>query len=339
MLASAFQIVVADPLNSRMRALFDASLPPSGFQIHHPETDAEEALRRLVPGAHAIVTRHRFLGADLLDEGPTLRLVQVQGRGAYRVDLEAARERGIGVAVMPSRGAIAVAEHTIALMLALARKTVAGHRETASGAYRELGVEPVETSETVIAFNWLRYGDVAELYGKTLGLIGFGEIGQEVARRARAFDMTTLYHQRRRLPESYEAELGVRPAELEELLSESDWVSLHAPHTPETERLLDDKRLALMKPTAFLINTARGGLVDEGALARCLAERRIAGAGLDVFVKEPLPAGHPLVALASVVLSPHLGGGAGGGQRRHVDEVVQNVLRFERGETLLNRVL
>ncbi|MGH9392167.1 MAG: NAD(P)-dependent oxidoreductase [Vicinamibacteria bacterium] len=142
---------------------------------------------------------------------------------------------------------------------ALARLIVRGHREAANGAYRELAVE---TSETVIAFNWLRYGDVTELYGKTLGLIGFGEIGQEVARRRRAFGMTVLYHQRHPLPERYEAELGVRNAGLEELFRESDWVSLHPPHTPETERLLDEERLGLMKPTAFLINTARGGLVD-----------------------------------------------------------------------------
>jgi phosphoglycerate dehydrogenase-like enzyme len=293
----------------------------------------------LLSGAQAIVTRYRSIRGEHLDvAGPVLRLVQVQGGGAHRVDLEAARSRGIAVAVMPSRGAIAVAEHTLSLMLALARQTVRGHRETAEGAYRRHSIEPLATSETVIAFNWLQYKDVGELYGKTLGLLGFGEIGQEVARRARAFGMTVLYHKRRPLPGEVEAEMEVRYTGLEELLRESDWVSLHAPHTPETERLLDERKLALLKPTAFLINTARGGLVDEEALARALEKGRIAGAGLDVFVKEPLPADHPFTRLPSVVLSPHLGGGAGGGHRRHVEDIIQNVARFARGEPPLNRV-
>ena len=176
---------------------------------------------------------------------------------------------------------------------------------------------------------------MAEINRKTLGLIGFGEIGMEVARRARGFDMEVLYYRRRPLPAVWEERLGVRRADLEELLETSDFVSLHAPHTPETEKLLNQERLTLMKPSAVLVNTSRGGLVDEDALARALSERRVAGAALDVFIEEPLPKDHAFNNLENVVLSPHTGGGSGGGQKLLIHQVLENVARFRtRGEAL-----
>jgi phosphoglycerate dehydrogenase-like enzyme len=150
--------------------------------------------------------------------------------------------------------------------------------------------------------------------------------------------MPVIYHQRNPIPASYEELLGARSVSLSALLRESDWLSLHAPHTPATEGMIDRNAFLAMKPNAFIINTARGGLIDEPALVDCLRERRIAGAGLDVFVEEPLPADHPLSRLENVVLSPHLGGGAGGGHRRHVSDLLENVARVARGEEPQHRV-
>jgi phosphoglycerate dehydrogenase-like enzyme len=148
--------------------------------------------------------------------------------------------------------------------------------------------------------------------------------------------MTVLYHQRHPLPREHEAMVGARYAPLEELLRESDIVSLHAPHTGETERIIDSSALRQMKDTAVLINTARGGLVDEDALVESLRGRRIAGAGLDTFLDEPLPEGHPLLELDNVLLSPHVGGGTGGGQRGMVADVIANIERAARGEPPLH---
>ena len=234
------------------------------------------------------------------------------------------------VSVLPHRGAIAVAEQTLALMLGLYRKLVPGHLGTRDAEYRGLGVEPVRTTERKIAFNWLSYPDVWQLHGRTLGLVGLGDIALEVARRARAFDMDIVYHKRKPLPREHEEMVGARFRPLPELLAESDVVSLHAPHTDQTERMIDAAALGVMKPTAILVNTARGGLVDEDALVDALRDGGIAGAGLDAFVEEPLPAGHPLAGAPNVLLSPHVGGGTGGGQRGMIEDVVRNLSRHLR---------
>jgi phosphoglycerate dehydrogenase-like enzyme len=332
-LTNSFRILHIDPPPQWIQDIYATALAESDFElVWVPELDHDmppEVLR----GASALVTNQRRVTRSAIHTtGPSLRLIQVQGRAPWAADLMAAREAGVPVSFMPHRGAIAVAEHTFALMLGLMRKLVAGHHGTAAAGYRELGIEPIRTSERTIAFNWLGFADVGQLYGQTLGLIGLGDIGLEVARRARAFDMNVLYTKRRPLRSEYEEMVGVRHASLHELLRESDVVSVHAPHTPETEGLIDGAALARMKDSAILVNTARGGLVDEEALAECLRDRRIAGAGLDVFLDEPLPEGHVLLALDNVLLSPHLGGGTGGGQKGMVADVVANLERVSRGE-------
>ncbi len=290
-----------------------------------------EETRAAAARADALVTAKRPIGADLIAAAPRLRLIQVQGRAPWAVDRDAARAAGVPVSVLPHRGAVAVAEHTLALMLGLYRKLVAGHLGTRDAEYRNFGVAPVRTTERRIAFNWLRYPDVRQLHGKTLGLVGLGDIALEVARRARAFDMEIVYHKRTPLPRAHEEMIGARSLPLAELLAASDAVSLHAPHTDRTERMIDASALARMKPTAILVNTARGGLVDEDALVDALRSGRIAGAGLDAFLREPLPEDSPLADAPNVLLSPHVGGGTGGGQRGIVDDVVGNLAAAARG--------
>ncbi len=323
------RIVHLEPLPDWIRALYDEGLP-TGIALEWADRGAELA------GADAILTAKQFVSAQIIDAvGSSCRLIQVQGRAPWAVDWNAAAAAGIPVSSIPHRGAIAVAEHAMSLMLAVFRKIVAGHHGTVTARYRDLSVEPIRTDERTIAFNWLKFPDVRQLYGKNLGLIGLGDIGLEVARRARAFDMSVTYYKRHPLPEAAGHLAGVRYLPLDELLATSDVVSLHAPHTPVTENFIDAAALKTMRQDAVLINTARGGLVDEAALATALRNGDIGAAGLDVFLDEPLPADHPFLELDNVVLSPHVGGGTGGGQRAMARDVIDNLERLVRDEPLL----
>ena len=293
----------------------------------------------MLPGAAAIVSRRVPVTGELMDAaGPSLRLVQLCSARRDRVDLEAARARGVPVALLPRRGCIAVAEQTLLLMLGLSKKVVRAHAATAGGEYRELGVEPIRTEERRHRFQWMELPGIFELHGRTLGLVGFGEIATEVARRARAFGMEILYWSRRRLPADIEAEECVHFRDLPDLLAVSDFVSLHVPLTVETERLIGASALARMKPEAFLVNTCRGGVVDEDALVEALGSRRIAGAGLDVFLHEPVPHDHPLLRLDNVLLAPHLGGGSGGARAKHAQDLMANLAALRDGRPVRHRV-
>ena len=327
-----FHIVVVEPLPEWVRSFYTPELLPDNFSLHWLDEGAVTEGLEAIGGADVIVTgKQRITAAMINAAGPILKLIQVQGRAPWAVDLDAAIAANVPVSFMPHRGAIAVAEHTLALALGVYRKLVPGHLQTASAAYKDLGMEPVLTDERTIAFNWMRFDDLSELYGKVLGLVGLGDIGLEVARRARSFDMEVLYMKRTPIPPEFEKILGLRYVSLEVIVAQSDILSLHTPHTPQTEGIIGANQLAAMKPTAVLINTSRGGLVDEDALAACLDKREIAGAGLDVFRMEPLPTGHPLMGLDNVLLAPHVGGGGGGGQKGMASDVITNITRVAQG--------
>ena len=230
--------------------------------------------------------RTRFT-AEVLTACPQLKLISIWGTGTDNVDLAAAAACGIAVTNTPGANAIAVAEHTIALMLAVAKQLAQADRAMRQGGWpRNL---------------------VPQLRGKRLGLIGTGLIGREVAAMAKGLGMEVVawtFHPNASLA----ASLGLRYVELDELLRTSDILSPHLRATPETHHFLNRERLAVLKPGAILVNTARGSLVDEAALIECLRDKKIAGAGLDVFETEPLPAGHPLTTLPNVLLTPHAAG-------------------------------
>ena len=327
-----FHIVVVEPLPEWVRSFYTPELLPDNFSLHWLDEGAVTEGLEAIGGADVIVTgKQRITAAMINAAGPILKLIQVQGRAPWAVDLDAAIAAKVPVSFMPHRGAIAVAEHTLALALGVYRKLIPGHLQTVSAAYKDLGMEPVLTDERTIAFNWMRFDDLSELYGKVLGLVGLGDIGLEVARRARSFDMEVLYMKRTPIPPEFEKILGLRYVSLEVIVTQSDILSLHAPHTPQTESIIGANQLAAMKPTAVLINTSRGGLIDEDALAACLGKREIAGAGLDVFRMEPLPTGHPLMGLDNVLLAPHVGGGGGGGQKGMASDVITNITRVAQG--------
>jgi len=309
---------------------FAQDLLPDGFEISASADDSPSERARLLAAADAILTRRVPVDQQVLAAAPRARLVQKYGGREDGLDLDAADRAGVAVALMPLRGCIAVAELAMTLVLALSKQLVVAHGATVAGGYRDLGLDPARTSERVIAFQWMKLPDLFEVFGKNLGIVGYGEIGTEVSRRARAFGMKVLYTKRDRLPAALEKQLGVSWRELDDLLAEADVVLLTLPHTPESERIIGARELRLMRPEAYLVNTARGGLVDEDALVAALRERRIAGAALDVFVDEPVPYDHPLLSLDNVILTPHIGGGTGGARVNQMSDVLDNIVRFFR---------
>lgn len=229
--------------------------------------------------------RTRF-SRDLIERLPDLRIIAQTGNHAYHIDLAAAKERGIVIGKASGGFCTGAGELTIGLAIALMR-----HIPSASVAVRS-GEWPSPMG--------------CELYGKTMGIVGLGHVGRHVAKIAQALGMRVVSWSRR--PDAAAtASLGIEPVELDHLLRISDVVSVHATLAPETRGLLNGERLALMKRTAYLINTARGPIVEESALIAALSRGRIAGAALDVFDREPLPKEHPLTKLSNVILTPHLG--------------------------------
>ncbi len=244
---------------------------------------------------------------------PNLKILSVWGTGVDHVDLAAAERLGITVSNTPAYGAPYVAEHALTLALAVSRQIVENDRFIREGG-------------------WTR-GFIDELYGKTLGVVGTGAIGQRMVQLGQGIGMNVIAWTRNATPERA-AEYGIEFVALEELFARSDVVSLHVTLTPETEKLIGEPLLALMKPTAILVNTARGAVVDEDALLTVLREGRIAGAGLDVFEAEPLPSPHPFKGLPNVTLSAHVGGMAYNGTMRGLEMSVENLEAFAAGHPI-----
>jgi glyoxylate reductase len=283
------------PDKVHLRILSTRGVSPSG-----------EDLAGLAKDVDVIVVRRYFQVTRRVIQGAKhLKLIQRMGRMTGNIDVVAAQEKGVPVAILPMGLDMAVAEHAFMFMLALSRKLIESHHAVVRGAYEAYGLTPTVTTErSGLAECWIPI-PMEALYHKTLGIIGMGEIGIAVAERAKAFDMRVLYFKRKRLPQEEEQRRGIEYASLEELLRASDFVSLHVPHTAETHRMLGAKEFARMKPSAYLINVARGGVIDEKALCEALRKKVIAGAGLDVFEREPVPKENPLLGLDNVICTPH----------------------------------
>ena len=247
---------------------------------------------------------------------PNLRLVQLLSAGYDAVDLEAARAAGVPVCNNGGANAISVAEHAIMLMLTVSRRVIWQHTSVRGGRWRGNGPAPA----------------MYELHDKTLGIVGLGTIGKKVARFARAFGMKIVYTDIRRLTEDEEDALGVKFRLLKELMRTSDFVSLNVPLNASTKHMIGAEELALMKPTAILVNTCRGPVIDEVALTKVLSEGKIFGAGLDVFDEEPPPANNPLLQLDNVVLTAHFAGPTSDNHIARFRNAYDNIQRMIRGE-------
>jgi phosphoglycerate dehydrogenase-like enzyme len=270
--------------------------------------------------ADAVVTQGARIDAATIASAPALKLVVKMGRVYDHIDVDAVAGRGIRLGLVARKGPICVAELATTLVLALSKDLIREHRDVATGAYREKGLTPVATSQRVMAYRWMQPPTLHEVYGKTLGCVGFGEIGCETSIRARTLGMRVLYTRRKPLPRAIEERYGVEYRSLDALCDDSDYVSVAIPHTDQTQHLINTDRLRRIGPKGYLVNVARGGVVDETALIDALRNGVIAGAGLDVFVYEPLPADSPLCTLPNVILTGHIGGGTGNtGTNREVE--------------------
>jgi phosphogluconate 2-dehydrogenase len=275
-----------------------------------------------------LVTQGAAVDEQLLERLPHLRMVIKLGRNYSNVDVEALRRRQVAFACVPRKGPNCVAELALTLILALSKDLLTAHESVVSGAYRLRGLRPEPSSQTKHAFQWMHNTRVHEVTGKTLGIVGMGEIGYELARRASVLGMRIVYFQRHPLPAELAQPIGADYRDLAVLLGESDYVCLAVPLTEATTNLIGPAELALMRPNAFLVNVCRGGVVDETALVQVLADNRIAGAGLDVYRQEPLPADSPLTNLDNVILMPHLGGGTGSSYAFELGEALTEAVRL-----------
>ena len=280
-----------------------AAIHPSTIRMVEDET----AMRAALPDADAVVTEGLRIGAEDLAAGPNLKLVQKFGLDARNVDVQACADAGVELRTLRRRVNGTVAEHAILLMLAVGRKLCETNGALDFAALEALGYTPrMHQVDHVAGANWARIPGLRSLQGATLGALGLGEVGREVALRAKAMGMDILYHQRTRLPEAIEAECGARYVSFEELLEAADFVSIHLPLTASTRGMIDAAAFARMKPGAILANISRAHIVDRAALIAALDSGRLGGAGLDVHYEEPGAPDEPLKSYPNVVLSPHI---------------------------------
>jgi glycerate dehydrogenase len=312
--SAAMNIVVLDGFTLNPGDLSWNELKEIGHCEIHDRTPAAETLHRAT-GAEIVLTNKTILSRDHIQALPDLNYIGVLATGTNVVDLAAARERGIPVTNVPAYSTKSVAQATFALLLELAHHT--GHH-----------AQTVRDGQWTRCAEWC-YWDfpLVELDGLTMGIVGFGRIGRAVAELARAFGMDVLAY-------SSSAKTGlsfVRFVDLETLFHESDVLSLHCPLTSQTKSIVSAQRLAAMKPTAFLLNTSRGLLVDEPALAHALNEGIIAGAGLDVLSSEPPPADNPLLRAKNCVITPHNAWGTRAARARLIRIAVENIRAYLTG--------
>lgn len=297
-------------------ATIGREMAPAGFELVLAQPGTSEFEAALGQVEYMVCYPNVPMHDSFYRAAPRLKIVQLLSAGYDAVDLEAARRAKVPVANNGGANAISVAEHALMLMLTVSRKVVWQHSNVAGGRWRGNGPAP----------------RMYELHDKTLGIVGLGTIGKKVARLARAFGMRVQYYDIVRLTEDQEDALGVRFRLLRELVRTSDVVSLHVPLNASTRHLIGAGELALMKPSAILVNTSRGPVVDEAALTRTLGEGKIFGAGLDVFDREPTPPDNPLLKLDNVVLTAHFAGPTWDNHVARFRNAFDNVQRMARGE-------
>ncbi len=300
-----------DPVMEIAREL----LPP-GMELVVVDPSKPEFYDKVGDADYYLGSPRQGIGNEFFRAAPKLKLVQLTSAGYDRVDVEAARKAKVPVANNGGANSVAVAEHAVMLMLAVMKRLVRNHIDVTAGKWR--------TAEFAAT-------RLYEVEGKRLGIVGLGNIGKKVARRVQGFDMDVRYYDILRLTEDQEDNLGVRYALFPELLRTSDIVTLHVPLNDVTRKMMSTKQFAMMKPTAILINTCRGPVVDEDALHQALTSKTIAAAGLDVMVEEPPKPNHPLFSLPNVTLTPHSAGPTWDNWTKAYRNGFDNIQRVEDG--------
>jgi phosphoglycerate dehydrogenase-like enzyme len=293
-------------------------MKPAGFTLRMLPPNASAAeIAAAIRDAEYLLGFPRFLPDEAYTEAKRLKLVQVLSAGYDYINIVGARKARIPICSNGGANSVAVAEHAVMLMLAVYRKLVTFHQNVAHGQWHQ-GIP--------------RTVNIFELEGKTVGLVGFGNIGRQVARRVKAFDATVIYYDAFRLSPQEEGELGVQYVPLDTLLPTADIVSLHVPLNESTHHMIDAQALGRMQPTTILINTCRGEVVDEHALTEALQQGRILGAGLDTQAKEPPNPNNPLLTLPNVTLTPHSAGPTVDSYRKRFHNGYANIERVARGQ-------
>lgn len=309
-------VAILDKFHPHIKTAIKAAVP-ANWTVSFIEESTLAARAAVLRDAEIAFVMAAPMPKELLTKARRLRFIQKLGAGVDRIELDVCRSRGIGVARLHAGNSIPVAEHTILLMLAVYRQLPQIDARTRAGAWQKEDAR----------------GMHRQLQDKTVGLVGFGAVGKEVAKRLRGFEATILYYDPVRAPRDVEQSFGVRYADLDELVRTADIVSLHLPLLPQTAGIIDPKRIRAMKPDAVLINCARGGLVDEAALAAALKEGHLFGAGIDAFASEP-PVGSPLLELDNTVVTSHLAGATLDNFSGIVARAVVNAKAVLRGEAL-----
>lgn len=290
---------------------------PEGFELIMLDENTQECIESEVGNADYILASGRVkITEAVLDKATKLKMIQRTGVGLDSLDLVTIKKKNIPLYVNQGVNSQSVAEHTLLLMLACLRKLPQIHRNIANGIWKkqEQGVQTFELS------------------GKTVGLIGMGNIAKAVVKLLRGFGVKILYYDVKRLSDEEECQLGIRYCDLEELLPQVDILSLHCPLTEHTRNMIDKNTLEKMKKEAIIINTARGGLIDMPALVEALKTGTLAFAGLDVYDKEPLKEGNPVLNLENVVLTPHIGGITKDSFQKMMHDAMRNIEKFENGK-------
>jgi phosphoglycerate dehydrogenase-like enzyme len=299
------KIVVLDPLSDALsdavRALLD------GDRFEWIELDDGKDISGSLRDADFLISNRSDIDRSTLEAAEDVRLVIKYQSGAGDVDWQALDEMDVPLVEIPCLALYTVAEFAVMSILALAKEYATAIIETREQVWLP-DLQPKPTTQSEYAYNWIELERFDTIYGKTVGIIGLGTIGQSVAKLLQPFGIEVLYTDPRRLRSIEEQRLGVTYVELDELLRRSDFVTLHIRLTEDTEKFMDDRKFEMMKPTAYLVNTSRGRVVDEKALFEAVSEGKIAGAALDVFRVEPLPSDSSLWELEDVIITPHVAG-------------------------------
>ncbi|HEV7264262.1 MAG TPA: 2-hydroxyacid dehydrogenase [Falsiroseomonas sp.] len=311
------KIVMLQPIGAEQESTI-RSLLPEGFSVSAIKGRSPDDVKAGVADADYGVWWDLPITADVVAAAPRMKLLHKWGVGIDNIDIAACRARGIRIARTTGSNAVPVAEATVGLMIAVARRIVQAHIATIAGGWPK-----TEVSQRSILVS-----------GKTVGILGLGAIGKGVAKRLRGFDCTILYNNRNRLPEAEERALGVQYRALDAMLAECDILSLNCPLTPETAALINAARLARMKRGALLVNVARGGIVVEADLVEALRSGHLAGAAVDVFDQEPPPPDHPLLHMDNVVCTPHTATSSYENSRRTIMHWLGNIVRVHKGEAI-----
>jgi lactate dehydrogenase-like 2-hydroxyacid dehydrogenase len=317
------KLLIADSASGKFLPRVLERIDDNSFEISYPETENEDSLIKLVKNVDAVLCYQANISHQIISNSKSLKFIQKHGLNCKNIDIDSAQKRNITISTQTLLRNVTVAEQALALIIACARKIIPGHTSVKDAVYLNKNIQPIKTSQWNIQPNWPELSGISEVYGSSVGIIGLGDIGMEIAKRCHAFGMNIFYYQRTRHNRDIETLYSATFSSFNDLIQKVDYIVLVIPHTDESEGLIGKRELKMMKKSATLINVGRGGLIKEMELIEALQAKEIKMAGLDVYEIEPLPSSSPLIKLDNVVLLPHTGAGS----NKHWDTDIPSSLK------------